>query len=372
MPARESWRLFMNIFLEVFVDTNFGDDLFIHTVVARYPEHTFYMLEKAGFEESYRLLSVREQNIRLVKTDELQQALRKMQGMLIVGGDMLFNGSVYLKLIRNIRTIKKQGGFVAFLGLSLFPEYCLRSRIALRWMFSKADYMVVREQSTLTQIKALAPNANVRSAADMAFATDVSEVKKKPCEKGLLGISVRKKIQRGCDTYESYCKRIAETAMVYLDKSDEHKVAFLALSRGVFDDSRVAEDIMALCPEAYRNRMNIISFEGDVDGYICQMQACEKLICTRFHALVFAILLGKPFVPVVYEEKMERLLNEIGYQGPRPKYEDMPEAGVMLTALDADMDESETKLSYLAKVKTFFDETDCFCTLNSLATMNKM
>ena len=50
----------MNIFLEAFVDTNFGDDLFIHTVVARYPEHTFYMLEKAGFEESYRLLSVRE------------------------------------------------------------------------------------------------------------------------------------------------------------------------------------------------------------------------------------------------------------------------------------------------------------------------
>ena len=365
----------MNIFLDAFADTNFGDDLFIHTIVKRYADHTFYMQPKKEYETAYRQLVSSYPNICL--TDDADDVIfDRMDGMLIVGGDIFGSGADYSYMKERIRRIRKRGGFTAILGISLFPRYGLRSRWDLRWIFTQVDIIVVRDRETCAQLKQLAPRANVKASSDMAFTTDVSEIKKQPSEKGLLGISVRRKIQKGCDTYDTYCRSIADTAMAYLDRSEEHRVEFLALSCGVFDDRKVAADIIALCPEVYHPRMSILPFVGDVEGYIRQMQACEKMLCTRFHALVFAILLDKTFVPIVYEEKMDRLLNEIGYQGIRPKYEEMPEVDAILEALREelkgvdgqrsphttkwDLAEGAALAEYLTKAEGFFEETDRF------------
>ncbi len=310
----------MKILLEAYVDNNFGDNLFLHIITSRYPKDTFYMIENAMYASSYSNLEKRIPNL-IVQKDE-GNLLEEVDRMYVVGGDMFHNKGDYSNRIRRAYTVKKRGGNVAFLGLSLFPKYCMRTWFDFMVMFSYADVVIVREQATYRQIKSRLPWLPIVAATDLAFTVDVQEVSKEAVQSGLLGISVRKKEQKEeALYYPQYCQMMSEQIVQYLKEAAHHQVKLLGLSSGRFDDGAVAMDIKRLCPNELRARISCSTFDGDVLSYIKELQKCEKLLCTRFHALVFAILLEKPFVPIVYEEKMTRLLDEIGYIGTRPKYE---------------------------------------------------
>lgn len=348
----------MNIFLEAFVDTNFGDNLFVHTVVRRYAQHTFYMLPKQGYEASYKILLEQESNICLIDTSKEPNFISKMDAMMVVGGDMIWEGT-YITWLKYIRAIKNRKGSVMFMGMSLFPYYSRKTRFFLRILFHQVDVIVVRESKSAKQIKEIAPRANVLEATDMAFATDVSKYLVEKPQKGVLGISVRKKIPRDTeDMYEQYCHCMAQTATKYLEQDAANTIRWLALSKGIYNDEAVAKDIINRCPMEYQDRMQIITFEGSVEDYIREMQKCETMLCTRFHALVFAILLKKPFVPVVYEEKTRRLLSEIGYTGISPEYEEIWDAERVIQHLVEEKCDSYKFMKYLEKADLFFKEID--------------
>lgn len=348
----------MKIYLLSFVDTNFGDNLFIHTVVSRYKEHDFYMIVNEEYRNSYELLCQYEENIHLISREESTTFLKDMDGMLVVGGDM-FGNDTYTVLRAQINTVKSGGGFVAFLGISLFDDYTFKTKLRLREMFSKADHIVVRESKTYKQIRKLLISTPVVISTDMAFNTDITAAKAMETEGGLLGISVRKKIPRNTpDAYKVYCRNIARMAVEYLKESESNKINFLAFSKGVYDDEVVTQDIMNLCPEEYRGRLNCTTFKGDVEKYILEIQKCEKLICTRFHALVFAILLNKPFIPVIYEDKMTRLLDEVGYEGTRLYYEEENTSQAVYNFYSFKAQNASQLQKYMTKADSFFVETD--------------
>lgn len=349
----------MNIFLEAFVDTNFGDNLFVHTVVTRYPEHTFYMLVKEGFEESYQILSENEKNILLLEKNTDSSYLSGMDAMLVVGGDMFGNWVDYTRLEEQVRTVKKNGGFIAFLGISLFKKYSWYTWMDFKVMFSMADVIVVREKESYTQLKKKIPWLPVVAASDIAFLTDVSEYKKTIAKQEMLGISVRKKVQKNGEAdYVRYYKEIAGIIIRYLDESDKNNVRLLALSKGMFDDEKVANDIINVCPDQYKSRIYCESFGGNVGSYIEKMQQCGQLICTRFHALVFALLLNKPFIPIIYEEKMNRLLNEIEYSGLRCYYGETLNSEILLNSFSNNGYSQGVYETYKMKSDLIFEKVD--------------
>lgn len=350
----------MNIFVDAFVDTNFGDNFFIHTIVTRYPKHSFFMIERVGQEYSYQLLKKNEKNIHLIDPAEEDESLKKMDAMMIVGGDMFWDYGDYSGFLKRMHKIKENGGWIAILGISLFERYSEKTKEDFKEMFSLADIIVVRDKETFLQVKKFVSEANVVISSDMAFTFDPYKINKKvETERGTLGISIRKKIPRNSeDKYEQYCSQIANVATAYLDKAEINKVTFLALSSGSFDDEKVAEQIIGLCPEKYRSRMKCAVFRGDIEAYITEMQKCEKMICTRFHSLVFALILEKPFVPIIYEEKMRRLLNEIAYYGIQLSYEQMLEPEMIISSLEKKKYLDMELAWYSNKGKNFFGQID--------------
>lgn len=359
-PAKGGGMEFkMKIFLEAFVDTNYGDNLFLQIITTRYSQHEFYMLVKEGYEKSYQTLITYIHNIHLVYNDKDSSFLNGMDAMFIVGGDMFGDRFDYSILLKQIHIVKKAGGFVGFMGNSLFEKYSLFTWIDLCVLFSQADIIVVREKETYEQIKKKIPWVNVISMADMVFSTNVSSIKKEPVEEGVLGISVRKKSQVNSEKfYTQYCKEIAQIITQYLEQSKNYKVHLLALSVGKFNDVLVAEDIIKLCSPSDKCRIKCIPFSGNVNSYMREFQKCEKLLCTRFHALVFAVMLRKPFVPIVYEEKMNRLLNEIHYHGIRPNYEKKLDAMQILHSFSNSNYVEDEMVNYIEKATHFFDEVD--------------
>lgn len=349
----------MKIFLEVFVDINFGDAFFIYTLTKRYAKCDFYMMMKESYKDAYLNLQKNEKNLYLFDETEEDVYMQKMDGMIVVGGDVFWDYGDYTGILRRMSTVKQKEGYLAIMGISLFEKYSEVTKSDFRQMFSMADQIVVRDKQSYIQIKQIMPAAKVIASADMAFAFDVSNVKKQWSEKKTLGISVRKKIPRnGEDRYETYCQSVAKVAVTYLEKSKHNQVKFLAFSSGKFDDREAATKIIELCPETYRHRMEIVPFLGDVEGYLAEIQRCEKLLCTRFHALAFAIILQKPFVPIVYEEKMKRLLSEIAYYGLEPNYEDELNAEQILTSFQKRYYSESEAQWYIQKAGVFFQQTD--------------
>lgn len=311
----------MKILLVAYVDTNFGDNLFVQIITSRYPKDKFYMIQKKGYEKSYQLLAEKIPNLNVVK--EESNYLEEVDGMMIVGGDMFWDYDDYSLLISQASSIKNKGGQVAIIGISLFPKYSRRTWFDLQVLFSYADVILVRERKTYEQIKEKNSKLPVIAATDLALTVNVDEIKENVAQKGLLGISVRKKEQKQSELYyPRYCRNVADSIVKYLEESEQHKVKLLALSSGRIDDRTAASDIIELCPKYLHERITCSAFTGDVNEYLLEMQKCDKLLCTRFHALVFAILLHKPFLPIIYEEKMDRLLDEIGYRNIRLRYED--------------------------------------------------
>ena len=348
----------MKIFLEAFVDTNFGDNLFVHTIVNRYSKHEFYMIPNSGYEESYNKLLLHEKNIRLVELEQEEAVLKEIDGIIIVGGDMFWDYGDYTTIIRRIGAVKKNQGWLAILGISLFENYSVVTTETLKEIFLLADHIVVRDKQSFAQVKRIAKEANATLAADMAVTFNLNKVKRIKPLQGVLGVSVRKKIPRNTeDYYTQYCKDVAEFSMAYLDEADFHNVHFLALSTGSSDDRAVARDIIAQCDEKYHERMKIIPFTGNVEAYIEEMQKCKIMVCTRFHSMVFALMLEKPFVPIIYEEKMKRVLQEIAYYGEEPAYEDRLYVWRIFGALDKRFLDEELR-RYLRRGKRFFKQTD--------------
>lgn len=347
----------MNIFLWAFIDQNFGDNYFVDTFCRRYPSHTFYIPCRKDNATFCQEIQHKVPNIRMVSEEE-SSFLSDMQGMILLGGDMFWDYGIS-PILECARVITQNGGWCIVLGASLFDNYLAETEQDLRQLFLLSHAVILRDRQSARQAAFYAPEANILCAADMAFQYPLDTLDNLSVTKGLLGISIRQKIPRNsAHAYRSYCSAIAQTIQTHLELSKTNQVALYAFSTGCTDDSKCAQDIIRLCPDSLRDRISCICFLGDAEDFLHQLYRCEVMICTRFHSLVFALIMKKPFVPIVYEDKIKHLLNEIHYQGPSPVYEDVYSPEQLLSGLSS-CHYSRRKLRTLRRrAKSFFLVTD--------------
>lgn len=268
-------------------------------------------------------------------SEEESSFLSDMQGMILLGGDMFWDYGIS-PILECARVITQNGGWCIVLGASLFDNYLAETEQDLRQLFLLSHAVILRDRQSARQAAFYAPEANILCAADMAFQYPLDTLDNLSVTKGLLGISIRQKIPRNsAHAYCSYCSAIAQTIQTYLEQSKTNQVALYAFSTGSTDDRKCAQDIISLCPDSMRERISCIHFHGDTEDFICQLYRCEAMICTRFHSLVFALIMKKACVPIIYEDKIKHLLEEIHYHGPTLTYEDICSPEQMLSGLSS-------------------------------------
>ena len=310
----------MNILLDAYFDHNFGDDLFISIVTKRYAEHRFFAFI-GGCELSVCRWAGRFPNLIVLPKCPALWQLGMFDAYIMIGGDVLPDGGDYTgsyeRRLQFMRTVKACGGYVAMLGFNLYHQYGVKTKTDLMEMLRLADDVVPRDRWSYQYLKDLMNESKVRLGADMAFCLP-REHGEMPVSKHRLGINVRKKL--GCTDGENtvYQQTIAALADAYLERYDDAEVVFLALSYGTSNDVQAAVDIQEKMKQKVRTR--IVSYSGDPETYIGEFATCCAIIATRFHSLVMAAMLRKPFVSVPYEVKVTHILEEIGYSGTRIPY----------------------------------------------------
>ena len=166
-------------------------------------------------------------------------------------------------------------------------------------------------------------------APDVLFGYDAAL----PYQRGRgIGISLvsRKGAFRDDGLREIYCNAIADLCQRCLEEKIPLRLLSFCATEG---DEEMVEAVLARGSNPAS--IAVSCYRGDPGTFLAEMNECETIIATRFHAMILGWVLGKNVVPIVYSTKQTQVLADCGFQGP------------MWNALEAASMTGETLLEYV-------------------------
>jgi len=100
--------------------------------------------------------------------------------------------------------------------------------------------------------------------------------------------------------------------MVILKKT-ENNVYLFAFNFENENDLSAAHHVKNLSRR--KDKIVIIPFLGNVEEFLSSIQKCETMIAIRFHSAILSDIYKIPFLPIVYSNKMQNLLDDRNFKG---------------------------------------------------------
>ena len=180
-----------------------------------------------------------------------------------------------------------------------------------KYVCSKADLITVRDKDSLYEIKRIGiPSSRVELTADAVLTLPrvgkdegqrIFEEQGVPTDKMLIAIAVRK--WRDDD---AYLLEIAKAADVLAGAQNAHIVLLpLQYPVDLASCERVAEYM------ADKSMATILDINCSTEQYLSLMSNFDLLIGMRLHALIFAAVMGVPFVAVSYDPKIDGFVKDV-------------------------------------------------------------
>lgn len=295
------------IYLKAYFRKNVGDDLFVRCVAERYPHVMFRIFAFPASAQPFAHLP----NIRNIGKvwHFIDRACNKFTGKHIcklqmeksapavvhIGGSILLNPHCFSLLNPNTFVI----------GCNFSPY---KTEADYRMIFSKlekAKDVCFRDRYSYEMFSSL---NHARMAPDVLFGYPGYPAFKKGCGVGISVISVdnRPELKHIADKYYN---EIAQT----IDKCAQMQIPVKLFSFCEAEgDSKAIRDIMA---RSKTKCAEICKYDGDMDATLEQLNECEYIVATRFHAMVIGWCLSKKVFPVVYSDKQLNVMQDIGYRG---------------------------------------------------------
>lgn len=148
----------------------------------------------------------------------------------------------------------------------------------------------------------------VMYAPDMVFSFKYNQKVEK--EKKSIGISVinlqiRENLKEVEAIYNDFIKRI----IIKFAKRN-YKVYLFSFSE--FEkDGEAINNIINLLPEQYKNSVETVIFNEDIDTYLEKYSKVEYMVCGRFHSMILSILFNQKIYNLTYSKKQDNVIEEL-------------------------------------------------------------
>ena len=283
------------IYLKGYFDYNFGDDMMLKLVARSFPDYSFFI------EDIGKTLVFEEKNIFLASKKECQ----RYPSVLVTGSGFMINSRIKVG-IEIKRYLKREEPGNYCLGCNIEPLDTPLKRFLISRKLNKFRLIACRDSFSYDWISANAKKTKVHLIPDILLSMPDDMIPQKSGE-DLLGISVMHRYGDSADS--EYYNIMASAADLWVQTTGK-KVLLVAFDSGDEDDvwaCHVVKNKMSF-PEkaeivAHRNGTEIPS----------AFSRCEKIICSRFHAVVLSLRMGLPFYPLTFREKTRNLLKDIKY-----------------------------------------------------------
>lgn len=311
-----------SVYLHAFLDLNVGDDLFVHKMISSYPDVRFVMIAK----KPYKKMLAKYSNVTVYETDTFPlNVCRKLQideqvrwrishdcdyGV-YVGGSIFIEYSDwkdqhvwYKELFSNDR--------LYIMGCNWGPYRTEQFKDNMTAVLSGMKDICFRDKYSYNTFSHL---TNVRYAPDILFGMDWSPYARIEEKKQVL-ISVVDCCSRsvGLKEYMSdYNQFIGGLTECFVDLG-YHVVLCAFWERN--GDLSAADKIRESLPQQIQKETSIANYCGiNLDHILKLVAESEYIVATRFHAMILGLSAKKKVLPIIYNQKLRTVLEDLSFDG---------------------------------------------------------
>lgn len=300
---------------------NVGDDLFFDMLFKRYPDTMFYILhtpDYAPFCQKYGNVKFYDAtSVRFNKINALGNKLgifNLFEKLLLKSADAALHigGSVYQQVGNwqtdiKIRSERTKGSKRFYTISNNFGPYKDDSYITFwRGQFKKWTDICFRDKYSYDLFKDL---KNVRYAPDLLLSYKNDEeiaVEKKVAFSVIdTRLPIRGISEEIADNYES---GILKLIKFYIQNG--YKVSILGFCAPEQDNAAIDRLISSLSEEERKNVSSVL-FNNDLTAVINEIKSSEKVIATRFHAMILGYIFNKQVLTISYSKKVQNVIEDL-------------------------------------------------------------
>lgn len=302
----------MKVLINIYLDQNLGDDLFLLALLERYPQTNFYLI----ISDEYKLNVEfdRYKNLNLIKSKNINLLKKlKFDMTLYIGGSIFKDlglkgvriyGYRYLNIFL-FNLLKKP---TVIIGCNLEKVKSSLNKVLIEKILRTTKFICVRDIFSLNYIKTIREDSFLGS--DIIFSIKDKE-EKLELKENVLGISLINK--KTTNFYkENYIKKITQIIEEYLAQNSNFKVKLFCFDSGKENDKEVAQEILKKLNQNFIKRILVEEYSTDykIKSYIKSFRLCNYIICGRFHSLILALKYQIPFFSINYSSKMLNILQD--------------------------------------------------------------
>lgn len=317
--------------LYAYWNKNLGDDLMVHILLKRYPDLLFYSNEwnrtSARFAEypnydNWDSLGVKYGRINhilniltlLKKKDFFMEAVRRSHAKCCAS--VYIGGSIYMEMNRPIadrlllEEKKTECKPLYVIGANFGPYRTEEFRDGFSEFFRTIGGVTFRDRASYELFQ---DNPRVAYAPDVVFNLDVADLDC-PVQDNKVLISVidmarRADLAQYTNVYDDFIAQLCVTC------AEQGKPPLLmSFCKGEGDEAAI-ERILSKLPDSIRKETDTYYYRGDITEALTVIGSAERVIATRFHAMILALKFGKPFFSISYNAKVKNVLSDIGCDG---------------------------------------------------------
>ena len=313
----------MKILLRAYTQLNLGDDLFLHILAVRYPDAEFMLASETG--DMYDKFTQEHPNVTAFGGHSvLYRALRRMgRAPLIdkkifsgVDAVIYIGGSIFMeneddRFCENL--LMAETAYCAEMGV---PYHILSCNFGpyttegyynrMRECFKNCTEVCFRDSESYELFRDL---SSVRFAPDASFALDIE---RPAVREDVLGVSLISYRHRKCaEGYaEEYMAYLEDTVRRHLESGGSAELFCFCEAEG---DCEAAEALAARLGND--GRVSIAVYDGAAVEFTKRFISCGKILASRFHGIMLALMYGIPLIPHIYSRKTENVLRDAGVFG---------------------------------------------------------
>lgn len=309
------------IMLYGFYGHNLGDDVFFDMLFKRYPNTLFYILGGSDYTQFFaRYANVRFYDMSrpmIVKINKLGKKMgidNLFEIILLDATDaaMHIGGSIYQQIAdweTDLKQRKRRNrSFKGFFAISNnFGPYSTEGYIKFwRRQFKSFDDICFRDYYSYNLFSTI---SSVRYAPDLLFSykTSVPAVQKKQVAVSVIDprFRVRNFTEEQSAAYED---KIIELCEYYA--ANGYGIKLLGFCTLEEDDREIARLYDRLSENA-KKKTQTLCYTDNIDAIMTALKESEKVIATRFHAMILGYIFSKKVLPIVYSNKMSNVIDDL-------------------------------------------------------------
>lgn len=287
------------IYVKAYLKNNLGDDLFVRSLVRRYPNEKFYLCAKSKFLKPFR----KEKNVTRINNIvyswlKICSKLTRQRGEIInhsverkAEAVVHIGGSIFIET-ENWRTDRKriENDNIFIIGANYGPSYTVEFENAISEELEHVKDCCFRDMTSYLKFNNI---QSVRYAPDVLFG--YREFIKYDKTEGI-GISIinlenRKNLHHLRNEYEIVIRNICILCQ-------EQNIPVTLFSFCEAEKDQVAIDRIIQKIDSKKG-IGVTHYTGDIDYFMRQFSKCKYIIASRFHAMVLGWIMGKKVILII-------------------------------------------------------------------------